>query len=112
MCVHIDPKKKQVNQVNTDSNCERLLTVPLLSCARSIRARITSLSIFPLSEVAANRVGRWNMLLSEFQFEFSYIEGSKNHLADSLSRVVEFPPSAWTVVFGWLARSLVGVCLQ
>ena len=57
-----------------------------------------SLQHVPLSKVAANRVGRWNMLLSEFQFEFSFIEGSKNHLADSLSRVVEIPPSAWTVV--------------
>ena len=38
------------------------------------------------------------MLLSEFDFEFSYLEGSKNHLADALSRAVDFPPEAWTVV--------------
>ena len=36
------------------------------------------------------------MLLSEMDLEFSYIEGAKNHLADSLSRAVDFPPSTFT----------------
>ena len=53
-----------------------------------------SLQHVRLSKVGANRVGRWNMLLSEMDLEFSYIEGAKNHLADSLSRAVDFPPEA------------------
>ena len=57
-----------------------------------------SLQHVRLSKVGANRVGRWNMLLSEMDLEFSYIEGAKNHLVDSLSRAVDFPSEAWTVV--------------
>ena len=48
-----------------------------------------------LSKVAANRVGRWNMLLSEFSMAISYLRGEDNHLSDQLSRAVQLPEEAW-----------------
>ena len=54
-----------------------------------------SLQTVKLSKVAANRVGRWNMLLSEFSMAISYLRGEDNHLSDQLSRAVQLPEEAW-----------------
>ena len=56
-----------------------------------------SLQTVKLSKVAANRVGRWNMLLSEFSMAISYLRGEDNHLSDQLSRAVQLPEEAWTL---------------
>ena len=55
-----------------------------------------SLGTVKLSKVAANRVGRWNMLLSEFSMAISYLRGEDNHLSDQLSRAVQLPDEAFT----------------
>ena len=55
-----------------------------------------SLGTVKLSKVAANRVGRWNMLLSEFTMSISYLRGEDNHLSDQLSRAVQLPDEAFT----------------
>ena len=55
-----------------------------------------SLGTVKLSKVAANRVGRWNMLLSEFSMSISYLRGEDNHLSDQLSRAVHLPDEAYT----------------
>lgn len=54
-----------------------------------------SLQTVKLSKVAANRVGRWNMLLSEFSMTISYLRGEDNHLSDQLSRAVHLPSEAY-----------------
>lgn len=54
-----------------------------------------SLGTVKLSKVAANRVGRWNMLLSEFSMAISYLRGEDNHLSDQLSRAVQLPEEKW-----------------
>ena len=54
-----------------------------------------SLGTVKLSKVAANRVGRWNMLLSEFSMTISYLRGEDNHLSDQLSRAVQLPEEKW-----------------
>ena len=54
-----------------------------------------SLSQIKLNKVEANRVGRWNMLMSEFDCTIFYLPGPVNHLADYLSRAIELPSEEW-----------------
>ena len=54
-----------------------------------------SLSQIKLNKIAANRVGRWNMLMSEFDTAIYYLAGPQNHLGDFLSRAVELDSDDW-----------------
>lgn len=60
-----------------------------------------SLQLVKLSKVAANRVGRWNMHMSEFDFTITYLRGEDNHLADQLSRAVQLPADAFDEATGF-----------
>ena len=54
-----------------------------------------SLSQITLNKVQANRIGRWNMLMSEFSTSIYYLCGPQNHLGDYLSRAVTLDSDAW-----------------
>ena len=41
-----------------------------------------SLSQIKLNKIQANRIGRWDMLMSEFDTTIYYLAGPQNHLGD------------------------------
>ena len=55
-----------------------------------------SLQYCKLNKIEANRVSRWTMKMSQFNYLIEYAKGSTHFLADELSRAVELPSEAWT----------------
>lgn len=54
-----------------------------------------SLQYAQLSKIQTNRIGRWTMLMSQFQFKIFYAPGATHHMADVLSRALEIPEQHW-----------------
>ena len=48
-----------------------------------------------LNKIQANRIGRWTMKMSEFNYFIEYAKGATHHMADVLSRAIDEPDSAW-----------------
>lgn len=55
-----------------------------------------SLQYCKLNKIEANRVSRWTMKMSQYQYIIEYAKGSTHHVPDILSRAIELPNEAWT----------------
>ena len=55
-----------------------------------------SLQYCKLNKIEANRVSRWTMKMSQYQYIIEYAKGSTHHVPDILSRAIELPDEAWT----------------
>ena len=54
-----------------------------------------SLQYCKLNKIEANRVSRWTMKMSQFNYVIEYAKGSTHFLADCLSRAIDLPNEAW-----------------
>jgi len=54
-----------------------------------------SLKYAQLNKIQANRIGRWTMKMSEFNYFIEYAKGATHHMADVLSRAIDEQDSAW-----------------
>eukprot|EP01052_Picozoa_sp_SAG31_P010131 SAG31_NODE_546_length_14230_cov_18.112660_1_plen_426_part_10 len=67
-------------------------------CSR-IKIRIStdhhSLQYLKKPKQAHGRIARWSMILSEYDYEVTYIKGTTNHVGDALSRLIQLPEKDW-----------------
>ena len=68
------------------------LAIYITGCDVTIRTDHRPLQKFLLKETLNDKVNRWGLELEQFQLKLEYIEGKKNTLADTLSRLVEMNP--------------------
>eukprot|EP01052_Picozoa_sp_SAG31_P066467 SAG31_NODE_25269_length_464_cov_2.745205_1_plen_121_part_10 len=54
-----------------------------------------SLQYLKKPKQAHGRIARWSMILSEYDYEITYIKGSTNHVGDTLSRLIRLPEKDW-----------------
>ena len=71
----------------------RKLAMYLTLAKTTIRSDHLPLKNFLQKNTLNNKVNRWAVELEEFQLEFDFIEGRRNVLADTLSRLIKLDPS-------------------
>lgn len=54
-----------------------------------------SLKYAQMNKLQINRIGRWTMKMSEYDYSIEYAKGATHYMADILSRAIEEPDSAW-----------------